>query len=168
MSLPISVIAETAVSQIFGGMQRVLKKGAADAEARKIEDSVYLDWRLAPDMFPMKRQVHIATDIPARGLARLAGAELPKFDDTEKTFAELIARVEKAGAFIAGLDKAAIDRDPDGSITVPMGPRGDMTFTRSAFFLTFALPNLYFHSTALYLNLRNMGVDVGKMDYVNG
>ncbi|PQA86507.1 DUF1993 domain-containing protein [Hyphococcus luteus] len=166
MTFPISQIAETALGQMFGGLERALKKGAAHAEANKVEESVYLDWRLAPDMFPMKRQVQIATELPARGLARLAGAPLPSFDDKEENFAALLARIDKARDFIKDLDMQAVDRNPDANITVPMGPQ-EMTFARSAYFLTFVLPNLYFHITAAYLNLRNMGVDVGKLDYMN-
>ncbi len=166
MSLSISSIALTATGQMFGGLERVLNKGAAHAEAKKVEEGVYLDWRIAPDMFPMKRQVMIATELPARGLARLAGAALPSFDDKEENFADLLARIEKSRSFIAGLDKAAIDKDPDTDITVPFGPQ-EMTFKRAGYFQTFVLPNLYFHVTATYLHLRNMGVDVGKLDYMN-
>ena len=166
MSLSISQLALTSTGQMFGGLERVLKKAAEHGEAKKIEESVFINWRLAPDMFPMKRQVQFATEIPARGLSRLAGVAVPTFDDKEENFAELGARIEKARKFIAGLDKAAIDKDPDSDITVPMGP-SEMTFTRANYFLTFVLPNLYFHTTATYLNLRNMGVDVGKLDYMN-
>ncbi|MEZ5892875.1 MAG: DUF1993 domain-containing protein [Parvularculaceae bacterium] len=166
MSLSISKIAQTATGQMFGGLEIVLKKGAAHAEANKVEESVYLNWRLATDMFPMKRQVQFATEIPARGLARLAGAALPSFDDKEENFTQLLARIKKSQDFIAGLDKAAIDKDPDANITVPMGPQ-EMTFTRANYFLTFVIPNLYFHTTSTYLNLRNMGVAVGKLDYMN-
>lgn len=166
MSLSISKIALTATGQMFGGLERVLNKGAAHAETNKIEESVYLNWRIAPDMFPMKRQVQIATELPARSLARLAGAALPSFEDKEESFADLIARIQKAQSFIAGLDAAAIDKDPDANITVPFGPQ-EMTFARAGYFQTFVLPNLYFHTTAAYLHLRNMGVAVGKLDYMN-
>lgn len=166
MSLSMSKIAHTAIGQMFGGLETVLKKGAAHAEANKIEESVYLNWRLAPDMFPMKRQVQIATEIPARGFARLAGAALPSFDDKEENFAQLHARIKKARDFIGGLDKSAIDKEPETKITVPFGPQ-EMTFTRGDYLLTFMLPNLYFHTSATYLCLRNMGVDVGKLDYMN-
>ena len=166
MSFSISSVALTATGQMFGGLERVLNKAAAHAEANKIEESVYINWRLAPDMFPMKRQVQFATEIPARGLSRLAGAPLPSFDDKEENFAQLLSRIETARSVIAGFDKAAIDKNPDADITVPMGPR-EMTFTRSNYFLTFVAPNLYFHTTATYLCLRNMGVDVGKLDFMN-
>ena len=151
---------------MFGGLELVLKKGADHAEAKKIEENVLINWRLSGDMFPMKRQVQIATELPVRGLSRLAGAALPSFDDKEENFADLLARIEKARGLVAGIDVAAVDKDPEADITVPMGPQ-EMTFTRANYFLNFILPNLYFHTTATYLNLRNMGVDVGKRDFLN-
>jgi hypothetical protein len=117
-------------------------------------------------MFPLKRQVQFATEIPARGLSRLAGAEIPSFDDKEASFSELYDRIERAQKIIAGLSDADIDKDPQANITVPMGPR-EMTFTRAAYLQTFVLPNLYFHTTAAYLIIRHLGVDVGKLDFMN-
>lgn len=166
MSLSLSAIARTATSQMFGGLERTLKKGHAFAKSKDVEDIVFLDWRLAPDMFPMKRQVQIATEIPARGLSRLAGAAIPTFEDKEATFAELYDRIDRARDIIAGLADADIDKDPHANITVPLGPQ-EMTFTRAGYLQTFVLPNLYFHTTAAYLILRRLGVDVGKLDYMN-
>lgn len=167
MSLSLSEIAKTATAQMFGGLERTLKKGHAFAKSKDVEDAVFLDWRIAPDMFPMKRQVQIATELPARGLSRLAGVELPKFEDNEATFADLYDRIERARNLIAGYSDADIDKDPQANITVPMGPDREMTFTRAAYLQTFVLPNLYFHTTAAYLILRHLGVDVGKLDYMN-
>jgi hypothetical protein len=151
---------------MFGGLERTLKKGAAFAKTKDVDESVFLEWRVAPDMFPMKRQVQFATEIPARGLSRLAGAEIPKFDDNEKTFADLYARIKRASDIIGGLSDAALNKDPDAEITVPMGSH-EMTFTRTAYLQTFVLPNLYFHTSAAYLILRHLGVEVGKLDFMN-
>lgn len=166
MSLPLSAIAKTATGQMFGGLERTLKKGAVQAKTKDVAESVFLEWRLAPDMFPLKRQVQFATEIPARGLSRLAGAEIPSFDDKEASFSELYDRIARAQKIISGLDDADMDKDPQGNITVPMGPR-EMTFTRAAYLQTFVLPNLYFHTTAAYLIIRHLGVDVGKLDFMN-
>jgi len=151
---------------MFGGLERTLKKGAVFAKTKDVDETVFLEWRLAPDMFPMKRQVQFATEIPARGLSRLAGAEIPTFEDKETTFAGLYDRIARARDIIAGLSDSDIDKDPDADITVPMGPQ-EMTFKRAAYLQTFVLPNLYFHTTAAYLILRHLGVEVGKLDYMN-
>jgi len=165
MSITISSSAEAAIFQMFETLRLILKKAADHAEAKKIEESVFLGWRLSPDMFPFETQVRFATEIPARALSRLAGAELPSFSDKETSFADLQARIDKAEKIIKALDKAAIDANPDGNVTVPMGP-AEVTFPRVAFAQNWILPNLYFHTMTAYLILRTMGVDIGKRDYL--
>ena len=165
MAVTISSIAIIATDQMFSGLDGVLQKGAARAKAAKVDEAVYLNWRLAPDMFPLSRQVQFATEIPARGLSRLAGTEIPSFPDTEQTFDELRARVARARAHIAGLPAPPMDADPDGEIRVPMG-KEERTFTRINFLQHFILPNLYFHTTTAYLILRHLGVDIGKADFL--
>ena len=165
MAIGISSIARTATDQMFSGLDAVLNKGAAAAKAKGVDESVYLNWRLAPDMHALTRQVQIATDIPARGLSRLAGVALPSFPDTEKSFDELRKRVAAAHAHIRGLPSAPMDADPDGEIKVPMGPQ-ERTFTRINFLQHYILPNMYFHCTTTYAILRHLGVDIGKLDFL--
>ncbi|MGE0409410.1 MAG: DUF1993 family protein [Amphiplicatus sp.] len=165
MSFSASAIIHTILTQMYPGLNGVLEKGAAYAESKNIDEQVLLNWRLAPDMWPMIRQVQIATELPARGLARLAGAEIPSFPDTEKSFAELRARIAKAHAFIKDLDAAKIDADPDGDITFPVR-QDQMTMKRRLYLLHFLVPNLYFHVTMAYGNLRACGVPIGKGDYL--
>ena len=165
MSVSISSVARIATDQMFSGLDGVLQKGAAAAKARGVDEAVYLNWRIAPDMFPLTRQVQFATEIPARGLSRLAGVALPSFPDTETTFDELRARVVKARAHIKGLPSAPMDADPDKEIKVPMG-KEERAFTRINFLQHFILPNLYFHTTTTYLILRHLGVDIGKLDFM--
>lgn len=165
MPITISSVARIATDQMFSGLDGVLQKGAAAAKAKGVDEAVYLNWRLAPDMFPLSRQVQVATELPARGLSRLAGVALPSFADEEKTFDELRARIAKARAHIHGLPSAAIDADPGKDIKVPMGPK-EITFTRIDFLQHYILPNHYFHVTASYLILRHLGVDIGKMDFL--
>lgn len=165
MSLTHSDVAHAALTQMFDGLDGVLDKAAANAKTRSIEESVFLNWRLAPDMFPMRRQVQIACDITSRGLARLAGAELPTAADEETSFAALRARVASARAFIAGLDRKRIDAEPDGDITFPVGS-DSMTMKRRDYLLNFVLPNLYFHVTTAYAILRACGVPLGKADFL--
>jgi hypothetical protein len=146
-------------------LKGVLEKGAAHAHARKIDDAVFLGARLYPDMLPLARQVQIATDMARGGAARLAGGEPPAFEDTEKTFAELIGRVERTIAFIGALAPAAFEGAETRTITRPV--RGQpRTFTGVGYLQQFIAPNLYFHATTAYAILRHNGVELGKPDYI--
>lgn len=165
MTLSLSSIADAAISQMYAALDGVLEKGAQHAAARNIDPAILLGWRLAPDMFDMRRQVQIATDISTRGVARLAGAELPSFPDTEASFDELRVRIARARAFVRELDRARIDADPDAEVSFPVGPE-TMTLKRRDYLVNFILPNLYFHVTTAYANLRACGVPLGKADFL--
>ncbi len=149
----------------LNNLSAILDKAVANAEARKIDPSVFIQGRLAPDMHPLPRQVQIATDGVKGAAARLAGIEVPSFPDTETTFPELKERIAKTVAFLQGLNAEMIDGSEDRTITLKF-PGNELSFTGKAFLLGFALPNLYFHVTAAYAILRHNGVDVGKMDYL--
>jgi hypothetical protein len=149
----------------LGNLSKILEKGAAHAEARKIDPSALIGFRLAPDMLPMSRQVQIAADVAIRGAARLAGIEFPSHPDTETTFAELQERLIKTGTFLKDLSADRIDGSEERLVTMKMRD-GEMTFAGKDFLLSFVLPNLYFHLTAVYLILRHNGVELGKMDFV--
>ncbi|MFZ5618977.1 MAG: DUF1993 domain-containing protein [Pseudomonadota bacterium] len=165
MTYTTSSIAFAGIDQMFHALNGILDKAAAHAKTAGVEETVYTTWRLAPDMFAMAKQVQIATEIAARGLTRLSGAEPPSYPDTETTFAQLKERIAKAHAHIKDLDKAKIDSDPDGDITFPLGQE-KMTMKRRQYLMNFVLPNVYFHTTAAYLNLRNAGVPLGKSDFL--
>ncbi len=158
-------IAKNAIGQMHAGLERSLGKGAAFLKEKDVAESVALDWRLAPDMFPMNRQVQIATEFPARTLSRLAGAPLPDFGADPASFAECRERIDSARDVITGLSDDALEADPEEQIVMPT-PRGELTFPRQVFLQNFIVPNVFFHVVAAYLILRNMGVDVGKMDYL--
>jgi len=143
----------------------VLAKGAASAEARKIDPAVFLTDRLAPDMFALTRQVQIATDMSKGGVARLAGVEIPKFDDNEASFADLQARIEKTIAFLGSVTAAQVDGTEDKDITISVAKQ-DMHFKGQAYLLHWVLPNVFFHITTAYNILRHNGVDVGKRDFL--
>lgn len=143
----------------------ILGKAAAHAAAKKVDESVYLNARLFPDMFPLTRQVWIATDFARGTVARLAGDEPPKWDDTEATFADLIARVERAHAAVTAYTAAQIDGSETRSIVRPV--RGQPhTFNGLDYLLQYALPNFYFHSATAYGILRGSGVELGKVDFI--
>ncbi len=151
--------------QMLDALSAVLRKAEAHAEARKIAPDVMLGLRLAPDMFALTRQVQVACDFAKNTAGRLAGVELPRFPDEEKTFAELQDRIAKTKAFVAGLPASAFEGAEARMIRFPM--RGKPHEMRGdAYLNTFALPNFYFHATAAYAILRANGVDLGKGDYM--
>jgi hypothetical protein len=143
----------------------ILAKAAHHAEARKIEPAVFINARLAPDMFPLARQVQIASDAAKGCAARLAGVEVPSYPDTESTFAELQERIARTVAFVQGFTAAQIDGSEERSVTLKMRS-GDVTFRGQDYLLKLALPNFFFHLTTAYDILRHNGVEIGKMDYL--
>jgi hypothetical protein len=143
----------------------ILDKAQAHAEARKIDPLVLASARLYPDMFALARQVQVATDTAKGAVARLAGAEVPKYEDTEKTFAELKARIDRTVAFIEGFKPAQIDGSEDKDIHMKLGPR-EVQWKGMQYLLGFALPNFYFHAATAYDILRHNGVELAKRDFI--
>ena len=146
-------------------LSAILDKAQAHAEAKKIQPSVLLNCRLYPDMFPMKRQVQVACDTAKGAVARLAGVEVPKHEDTEETFAELKARIEKTIAFVETIKAAQIDGGEDNNIHLKLGSR-EVDWKGMQYLLGYALPNFYFHVVTAYDILRHNGVEVAKRDYI--
>lgn len=144
----------------------VLDKGAAHMAAKKADVSVMLGWRLAPDMFALTRQVLIVCDQAKNGMARLAGVEPPKFEDTETTLDEVKARIAKTLAFIRTLDRAAIDGASEREITFPLGGTNKGRMKGADYLNHFVLPNFYFHLATAYAIVRSCGADVGKRDFL--
>jgi uncharacterized protein len=165
MAVTLSNVTRVAIDQMFTGLDGVLNKGAAFAETNSVDEATILNWRLAADMLPLKVQVQIATEVPARTLSRLAGVEVPSLGEVGDTFESLHAHIKKSRGFISDLSDDAINADPDGDITVPVGPE-EQTFKRAVFLQNFIIPNLYFHVTATYIILRHIGVDIGKRDFL--
>ena len=143
----------------------ILEKGAKYAESKKIDPSVLVNSRLFPDMFPLSRQVQIASDIAKRGVAQLAGMEAPKFEDNETTFAELIDRIQKTISYLDTFKPEQVDGSEERTITLQM-PNNTLSFQGMPFLLYFVLPNVYFHVTTSYDILRHCGVELGKLDYL--
>ncbi len=138
---------------------------AAHAEAKKIEPMVLIGFRLYPDMFPLSKQVQIASDLARRGMARLAGVEAPAMEDTETTFPELINRLQKTISYLETLTPEQIDGTEAKTIELPIREE-IFTFDGQSFLLYFVLPNVYFHVTTAYDILRHCGVEIGKADYL--
>ena len=146
-------------------LRAIVEKGAAFAAARKIEDPVLLGLRLYPDMQPFSFQIQVATDMAKGGAARLAGQEPPKYDDNETTVAQLVDRIDRTIGYLESLDRKAFDGAEERSLTRPV--RGQPhTFTGLSYVQQVVMPNLYFHTTMAYALLRQIGVEVGKYDYL--
>lgn len=144
----------------------ILDKAEAHAANKKFDTSVLLQSRLFPDMFPLVRQVQIATDQAKNGSARLAGVEPPRLEDNETTMEELKARIAKTVAYLKTLDPKRIDASADREITFPLGPTNKSQMKGGDYLNHFVLPNFYFHVTAAYAILRHCGVDIGKRDFI--
>lgn len=146
-------------------LRGILEKGAAHAQARKFDPAVLVQARLYPDMFPLSRQVQIASDNAKGCAARLAGVEIPKYEDTESSFPELTARIDKTLAFLKTLKPGQIDGSEERPVTLQLRT-GALEFKGQAYLLNFALPNFLFHVTTAYAILRHNGVELGKPDFL--
>ena len=142
-----------------------LDKAQAHAEARKFDSVNYLGLRLAPDMLPLTRQVQIATDGAKGCVARLAGLEVPKWEDNEASLDEVRARIRKTIDYVQSVPAAHIDGSEEREIVLPMR-QGELRFKGEAYLKGFVLPNFYFHATTLYALLRQAGVPIGKTDFL--
>jgi uncharacterized protein len=152
--------------QFLTSMSAVLDKAAAHAEAKKIDPSVLLNTRLAPDMFPLVRQVRAATDHAINACGRLAGAELPSFANTEATIPELKERIAKTIDFLRTLEPGQIDGSEDAEIKITFPSGATREFTGQSLLLNNSLPNFYFHCTTAYDILRHCGLELGKRDFM--
>ena len=142
-------------------LSTVLAAAEKNAAERKIDPHVFVTARLAPDMFALARQVQIATDHAKGAPSRLAGREVPKYEDNEASFADLQARIEKTLAHLAAFSAADIDGSEDRTIELKLGGH-QMSLTGLRYLLDVAMPNFYFHVTTAYDILRHNGVPLGK------
>jgi uncharacterized protein len=164
-SISMSLASAPRFANGLKNLSAVLAKAAAHAEARKIDPLVLTQARLFPDMLPMARQIQIASDTAKGCVARLAGVEIPKYEDTEKSFDELQARIAKTIDFIHTVPAAQIDGSEDKDIVLKLGPR-EVQFTGLQYLCGFAIPNFYFHVTTAYAILRHNGVELAKSDFI--
>jgi uncharacterized protein len=165
MSLSIYQASIPTLLHTLGAVSAILDKAAAHCEARKIDPSVVVNYRLAPDMFPLSRQIQIMTD-QAKGLAaRLTGTEVPSFPDTEVSFADLKARIAKTIDYVQSFSAAQFDGAETRTVTFKAGPM-ELSFTGQDYVFKWVFPNFYFHATAAYAILRHAGVEIGKRDFL--
>ena len=149
----------------FGQLSAIIDKAAAHAEAKKIDPAVFVNARLAPDMYPLTRQIQAASDAAKFAAARLAGVEAPSFADDETTFDALQQRIAKTVAFLTSIDASAI-AGQEGREIVLKRATGDIHLTGATYLQGLGLPNFYFHVVTAYDILRHNGVEIGKPDYL--
>jgi uncharacterized protein len=149
----------------LGNLSAILQKAADHAKAKKIDESVFINARLFPDMFPLSRQVQIACDAAKAGAARLAEIEIPSFADTEQNFSELQTRIEKTIQFLQSIKPNQIDGKEELKISYNQHGR-DHNYVGFPYLVNYVLPNIYFHITTTYAILRHNGVEIGKKDYL--
>jgi hypothetical protein len=150
---------------MLGNLSKIFDKAEAYAEAKKLDPSVLPNARLYPDMLPLTAQVQIACDAAKGAAARLAGVDIPAFDDDEKTIADLKARIDKTVAFLKTMKAEQIDGTEDKDLVIKVGGN-DTHYKAMVFLLGRSIPNFYFHVATAYDILRHNGVDVGKRDFI--
>jgi hypothetical protein len=165
MSLSMYDASVPVFRQMLASLAAILAKAEVHAHERKIDPAALLQARLFPDMFPLTRQVQVAADFAKGACARLAGVEVPRFEDTEQTFGELQQRIAKVLAFIDDLPRVAFDASAERDITTGNGANAKQ-FKGQPYLLHYALPHFYFHTTTAYAILRHNGVEVGKKDFI--
>jgi len=165
MSTPLYAVTVPVFVRTLTNLKAVLRKAQAHALEHKIEESAFIDARLYPDMFPLPQQVQIATDIARGCAARLAGEEPPSYDDKERTFDDLVARIDRTIDYLRSLSEQKFDDAETRAITRPLGGQPH-TFTGASYALQFGVPNVYFHAATAYNILRHNGVPLGKADFL--
>ena len=153
------------IINMLGNLSRIIEKAQAHADAKKIDPAAIIDFRLYPDMFSLCRQVQIATDTAKSVVARLAGADIPAYEDNERSFDDLKARIAKTIAFVETFTPAQIDGTEDKDIVTKRGDK-ETHYKGMQFLLNHAMPNVYFHVTTAYNILRHNRVEIGKRDYL--
>ena len=166
--MPLSMHQASVVlfTRTLTALDAILDKAIAHAEAKKIEPDALLTARLYPNMFAFAKQVQLATDFAKGPVSRLAGVDIPKYADEEKTFTDLKARIAKTIAYLKTVKPEQIDGSADKDITFPAGPEKTLTLPGSQYLLGVALPNFYILATTAYDLLRHNGVELGKLDFI--
>ena len=165
MSLTMYQASTPVFIRMLGNLSSILDKATAHAEAKKIDPAIFINARLAPDMYPLSRQIKIATDMAKGCAARLAGIEVPSYEDNESTFPDLQARIAKTVTFLQSVSAEQINGSEERKVTLKLRDK-EISFLGQPYLLNFVLPNFYFHITTAYAILRHNGLEIGKMDFV--
>ena len=165
MSISMHSMSQAVFQRALTQLLHLMEKGAANARARNFDVSVLVGSRLAPDMLPFSRQIQLASDFAKNSMARLAAVDPPKFEDTETTLDELLARVRKTIDYVDSMTPAALEGSEGRDIVIKLRDR-TLEFKGLEFLQVWALPNFFFHHVTAYNLLRHNGVDIGKRDFL--
>ena len=165
MKISMHAMSVELFANALGNLSALLEKGLNHAQQRKFEPGVLLNARLAPDMFPLTRQVQIACDIAKNSVARLAAQEPPRFADNESSFEELRARIARTIDYLRSVPALALADTESRDIRFTAGERA-LEFKCLEFLQHWAIPNVFFHVTTAYAILRHNGVELGKRDFL--
>jgi hypothetical protein len=168
MSDTLSFMLKSSSAQMMNSLAHILNTAKSHAVAHEIDEAVFLNARLFPDMFPLLRQVQVGSDILGRGGARVSGIDMPSNPDTETSIDELVDRAERVNTYVQALDSSAIDANERVTLNVPVGKDATMPMEGRAYVSSFVLPNVHFHVTTAYALLRHQGVKLGKRDFLMG
>ena len=168
MSISMHSASVPVFARMLQNMLNWLDKAQQHAETKKFDTANYLGLRLAPDMLPFTKQIQIATDAAKGCTARLAGIEVPKWDDNEASFDELRARIRRTIDFVQSVPAQSIVGSEEREVALPMRSGDTMKFAGQRYLEHWALPNFFFHVTTTYALLRHAGVDLGKADFLRG
>ena len=149
----------------LNGLVGCMKKAQALYAEKKYDEATLLSYRFYPDMFSFTRQIQAMTDHARNCAALLAGVEAPKYEDNEKSLADLVARVEKTVAFLNTVKPGQVDGTEEKPVTVKMRDR-ELNLKGQELLLNRSLPNFYFHATTAYDIMRHNGVELGKRDFM--
>ena len=152
--------------QLLNSLSAILTKAEAYATEKKFEPAVLLNARLYPDMFPLIRQVQVAADFAKSVSARLAGVEVPVYEDNEQTFADLQARISKTLLFIESLAPEQFEGSETREIVLRPGTPKEKKLLGHNYLTNYGLPQFFFHVTTAYAILRHNGLEVGKGDFM--
>ncbi len=165
MSISLYRLTVPAMIPMLNNLAAILEKAQKFCESRNIDSTVLTGARLFPDMFPLSRQVQIVSDTAKGCAARLTGQEPPRFEDTEKTLEELIARLRKTVDYLSEFREAQFEGADEREVVLKF-PSTTLNFHGQSYVQQFVLPNFYFHVTTAYNILRHNGVELGKRDYL--
>ncbi len=165
MSMTIYQASIPVFIRMLENLSLILDKAVVHAEAKAIDPAVFIEARLAPDMYPLNRQIQIATDVVKACAARLAGIEIPSYADTETTFPELQTRIAKTITFLQSVSAEQINGSETRTVTLKLHDKAT-EFLGQNYLFNFVFPNFYFHMAVAYTILRHNGLEIGKMDFV--
>jgi len=153
-------------NQLLSSLSAILTKTEVHIASNKLDADAFLQAQLYPDMFNLTRQIQIAADFAKGVSARLAGLDVPMFEDNESNFAELKNRLEKTRHFISDIPASAIDGSEEREIVTQAGTPKEKRFKGQHYLLHYGLPQFFFHVNTAYAILRSQGVAIGKRDYM--